>query len=57
MSSTYLQDLITIKNSSYSFRYQNKPVIPQVRTTHLRLAGAKLWNELPNCFRKETSLN
>jgi hypothetical protein len=53
---------ITInKKSSYSFRYQNKAVIPQVRTTHYglesfnRVAGAKLWNELLNCFRKETS--
>ena len=26
----YLQDIITIKKSSYSFRYQNKAVIPQV---------------------------
>jgi len=37
-------------------------VQPQVRTTHyglqsFRFAGAKLWNELPTCFRKETSLN
>jgi hypothetical protein len=38
----YLQDLITIKNSSYSFRYQNKTVIPQVRTTHLRFAVLKI---------------
>ena len=35
--SVYLQDLITIKNSSYSFRYQNKAVILQVRTTHYGL--------------------
>ena len=40
----------------------DKAVIPQVRTTHyglqsFRFAGAQLWNELPNCFRKETSLN
>ena len=60
----YLQDLITIKKFillEYSFRYQNKAAIPRIRTTHyglqsFRFASAKLWNELPNCFRKETSL-
>ena len=31
----YLFDLIDIKNTSYSFRYQNKAALPQVRTTVL----------------------
>ena len=55
----YLQDSITInKKSSYSFRYQHKAVIHQVRTTHYglesfnRFAGAKLWNELLKIFSK-----
>jgi hypothetical protein len=43
-------------------KVQRVTLKPQVRTTHyglqsFRFAGAKLWNELPNCFRKETSLN
>jgi hypothetical protein len=58
----YLQDLIHIKNNSYSFRYQNIAELPQVRTTShglqsFRYAGTKLWNELPDAFRKQSSLN
>ena len=58
----YLQDLIHIKNNSYSFRYQNIAELPQVRTTSyglqsFRYAGTKLWNELPDEFRKQSSLN
>ena len=59
----YLFDpLIDIKNTSYSFRYQNKAALPQVRTTNfglqsLRYADAKLWNELPDHFRKDMSLD
>lgn len=58
----YLFDLIDIKNTSYSFRYQNKAALPQVRTTSFglqsfRYAGAKLWNELPDHFRKDMSLD
>jgi hypothetical protein len=42
----YLFELIDIKNISYSFRYQNKAALPQVRTTSFglqsfRYAGAK----------------
>ena len=58
----YLQDSIHIKNNSYSFRYQNIVELPQVRTTShglqsFRYAGSKLWNELPDEFRKHSSLN
>ena len=58
----YLFDLIDIKNTPYSFRYQNKAALPQVRTTNVglqsfRYAGAKLWNELPDQFRKDMSLD
>ena len=58
----YLFDLIDIKNTSYSFRYQNKAALPQVRTTSFglqsfRYAGVKLWNELPDHFRKDMSLD
>ena len=58
----YLQDLIHIKNNSYSFRYQHIAELPQVRTTSYGLqsfgyAGTKLWNELPAEFRTQSSLN
>jgi hypothetical protein len=48
----YLFNLVTIKKSSYSFRY-NTVNIPRVNTTRyglhsLRYGAAKLWNELPN---------
>ena len=57
-----LQDLIHIKNNSYSFRYQNIAELQQVRTTShglqsSRYAGTNLWNELPDEFRKQSSLN
>jgi hypothetical protein len=43
----YLFDLMDIKNTLYSFKYQNKAALPQVRTTSFglqsfRYAGAKL---------------
>jgi hypothetical protein len=44
--------LVTIKKSSYSFRYNNTVNIPTVNTTRyglhsLRYGAAKLWNEIP----------
>jgi hypothetical protein len=58
----YLHDLVTIKKSSYSFRYNNTVNIPRVNTTRyglhsLRYGAAKLWNELPNDLREGISLN
>ena len=58
----YLHDLVTIKKSSYSFRYNNTVSIPRVNTTRyglhsLRYGAAKLWNELPNDLREGISLN
>jgi hypothetical protein len=58
----YLHDLVTIKKSSYSFRYNNTVNIPRVTTTRyglhsLRYGAAKLWNELPNDLREGISLN
>ena len=55
----YLQDLIHIKNNSYAFRYQNIAELAQVRTISyglqsFRYAGTKLWNELPDEFRKQS---
>jgi hypothetical protein len=58
----YLHDLVTIKKSSYSFRYNNTVDIPRVNTTRyglhsLRYGAVKLWNELPNDLREGISLN
>jgi hypothetical protein len=53
----YSHDLVTIKKSSYSFRYNNTVNIPRVNTTRYGLhslgyGAAKLWNELPNDLRE-----
>ena len=61
-SPSYLHDLIKIKDTKYCFRYDNITEIPSVRTTRyglksFRYAAAKLWNELPNHFRTQTSFN
>ena len=58
----YLHDLVTLKKSSYTFRYNNTVNIPRVKTTRyglysLRYVAAKLWNELPNDLREGISLN
>jgi hypothetical protein len=42
-SPLYLHDLITIKQSKYSFRYQNTASIPSTRTTRY---GIKTFNRL-----------
>jgi hypothetical protein len=60
-SPSYLHDLISIKDKKYKFRHQDKAVLPRVRTTRcglnsFRYNAAQIWNELPNPFRQETSL-
>ena len=60
-SPSYLHDLISIKDQKYNFRHQDKAVLPRVRTTRyglnsFRYNAAQIWNELPNLFRQETSL-
>ena len=55
-SPLYLHDLITIKQSKYSFRYmyQNTAsILPSTRTTRYSIKAfkyfaAKTWNELPS---------
>ena len=59
-SPLYLHSLITIKQSKYSFRYQNTASIPSTRTTRYGIKtfeyfAAKIWNELPNHFRLKNS--
>ena len=60
-SPSYLHDLISIKDQKYNFRHQDKAVLPRVRTTRyglnsFRYNAAQIWNQLPNHFRQETSL-
>ena len=60
-SPSYLHDLISIKDQKYNFRHQDKAVLLRVRTTRyglnsFRYNAAQIWNELPNHFRQETSL-
>ena len=57
MSPVYLQDLVSYKNSTYSFRYDNLVEVPRVRTTKygkstFRFEAAGVWNSLPNELRK-----
>jgi hypothetical protein len=61
-SPAYLNDIVSFKHISYSFRWQQTVEIPQVRTTNfglhsLRYAGATLWNELPDGIRVQKNLN
>lgn len=60
-SPNYLHDLVNVKIQNYSFRSQGTASIPRVRTTRyglhsFRYSAAQLWNELPNHFRQESSL-
>ena len=58
LSPNCLSDLVTLKNSSYSFRYSNILDVPRVRTSTygkiaFKYAAAVLWNELPESLRIE----
>ena len=57
MSPVYLQDLLSYKNSIYSFRYDNLVDVPRVRTTKYGKSSfcyeaAGVWNSLTNDLRK-----
>ena len=57
MSPVYLQDLLSYKNSIYSFRYDNLVDVPRVRTTKYGKSSfcyeaASVWNSLPNDLRQ-----
>lgn len=60
MSPVYLRDLVEIKQSQYTFRYENTVKIPTVRTVtygqrSFRFESARVWNSLPNDIRKAES--
>ena len=53
----YIRDLVNLKQSSYSFRYENTLQIPTVRTVaygqkSFRFEAARVWNSLPKELRK-----
>ena len=59
MTPEYL-DLVEIKQSNYSFRYENTVKISTVRTVaygqrSFRFDSARVWNSLPNEFRTKMS--
>ena len=56
MSSECLRYLVEVKQTKYSFRYENTVKIPTVRTVtygqrSFRLESARVWNGLPNELR------
>ena len=61
-SPLFLQDLLTIKNNIYNFRYINTADIPRRRTTKygknsFRYEAARLWNTLPSEVRNMSSFD
>jgi hypothetical protein len=57
-----LHDLVHMKNSKYSFRYNNILEIPQIKSTRygnksFRFAAPTLCNSLPDHFRTENSFS
>ena len=61
-SPMFLQDLLTIKNNVYDFKYINTADIPRPRTTKygknsFRYEAARLWNTLPSEVRNRYSFD
>ena len=56
LSPEYIQDMISIKTSTYNFRDERKAEIPRVNTTRyglrsFRSVAPRIWNSLPNNLR------
>ena len=56
LSPEYIQDMISIKTSTYNFRGERKAEIPRVNTTRyglrsFRSEAPRIWNSLPNNLR------
>ena len=56
IASTYVRDLVSVKQCSYSFRLENTLQIPGMRTVaygqkSFHFEGARVWNSLPNELR------
>ena len=59
LSPSYIQYLVTLKSTNYSFRYQNLLEQPRVNTDRygkksFRFETAHVWNSLPNDLRTTT---
>ena len=59
MSPLYLRDLVDVKQTKYSFRYENTVKIPTVRTVRyvqrsFRFESVSVWNSLSNELRTAT---
>ena len=53
---TCIQDIVSIKYSTYNFRNERTAEIPRVKTTRygiksFRFEAARIWNSLPNEIR------
>ena len=60
LSPPCLSDLVSLRESTYSFRYTNILEIPRVKTVtygkkSFRFAAPLLWNDLPENFRAQTN--
>jgi len=56
-SPSYLHELISIKDQKYNFRYQEIGASAnRYGLNSFRYNAAQIWNDLPNHFRQETSL-
>ena len=56
LSPEYIQDLVSIKNSTNNFKNERTAEIPRVKTTRygiksFRFEAARIWNSLPNEIR------
>ena len=59
---SFLHDLVTVLNSSYDMRDNERCTVPEYSTVKygknsLRYFGAKIWNTLPNPIKNSPSLN
>ena len=57
-----LQNLVNVKKSKYSFKYNNIVDIHEVKTTtygkkSFRYAASAMWNSLPDHFRTDSSFS
>ena len=55
LSSEYIQDMFSVKTSTYNFRGERKAYIPRVNTTRyalrpFRSEASRIWNSLPKNF-------
>ena len=59
LSPEYIQDMISIKTSTYNFRDERKADIPRVNTTRyglrpFRSEAPRIWNSIPNNLQSHT---